>query len=149
MRFGVPFTILNEAPGSALVDGGYGVGSVVATRAMDLAIRKAKQAGVAGVWVQHGGDFMMTANHSMQALEHDQVGITMRNENPRVAPWGAGNDSSPPISVAIPTAEEPPIVIDAAGGSARRGCRHGRPDAKLLPSAVTNDGVYTDDPLRS
>ena len=153
MRFGVPFKILNDEPGLALVDGGYGVGSVVATRAMDLAIRKARQVGVAGVWVRHGGDFMMTANHSMQALEHDQVGIVMRNENPRVAPWGGREQFffTNPISVAIPTAQEPPIVIDMAGGSASVGAVvMAARDARLLPSAqlVTNDGVYTDDPTK-
>ena len=40
-RFGAPFTIVQEGPAYALVDGGHGVGQVVATRAMDLAIRKA------------------------------------------------------------------------------------------------------------
>ncbi len=153
MRFGVPFTILKEEPGLALVDGGYGVGAVVATRAMELATQKAQTAGVGCVWVQHGGDFMMTANHSLQALEHDMVGIVMRNENPRVAPWG-GREAfffTNPISVAIPTAEEPPIVIDTAGGSFSVGqTTMAARDSRLMPSPhlVTSDGKYTDDPTK-
>lgn len=153
MRFGVPFKIIKDEPGLALVDGGYGVGAVVATRAMDLAIEKARAVGVGCVWVQHGGDFMMTANHSLQALEHDMVGIVMRNENPRVAPWG-GKEAfffTNPISVAIPTAQEPPIVIDTAGGSFSVGQTvMAARDKRLMPSPhlVTSDGKYTDDPTK-
>jgi LDH2 family malate/lactate/ureidoglycolate dehydrogenase len=150
MRFGVPFKIIKDEPGLALVDGGYGVGVVVATRAMELAIRKAQAVGVGCVWVQNGGDFMMTANHSMQALEYDMVGIVMRNEAPRVAPWGGkeGFFFTNPISVAIPTEEEPPIVIDTAGGSFSVGQTvMAARDKKRLPSPhlVTSDGKYTDD----
>jgi len=150
MRFGVPFNILRDEPGMALIDGGYGVGSVVATRAMDLAIKKARFAGTGCVWVQNGGDFMMTANHTLQAVEQDMVGIVMRNENPRVAPWG-GKEAfffTNPISVAVPTAEEPPIVIDMAAGSFSVGQTvMAARDNRRLPSAhlFTSEGEYTDD----
>ena len=153
MRFGVPFKILKDEPGMALVDGGYGVGAVVATRGMNLAIEKAKTVGVGCVWVQNGGDFMMTANHAMQALEHDMVGVVMRNENPRVSPWG-GSEAfffTNPIAVAVPTGEEPPIVIDMAAGSFSVGqVVMAARDKRLLPSAhvVTSDGIYTDDPTK-
>lgn len=153
MRFGVPFKIIRDEPGMALVDGGYGVGAVVATRGMNLAIEKAKSAGVGCVWVQNGGDFMMTANHAIQALEYDMVGVVMRNENPRVAPWG-GREAfffTNPIAVAVPTGEEAPIVIDMAGGSFSVGqVVMAARDKRLLPSAylVTSDGSYTDDPTK-
>jgi len=153
MRFNAPFTILRDEPGMALVDGGYGVGVVQATRAMNLAIEKARSAGVGCVWVQNGGDFMMTANHALQALEQDQVGIVMRNENPRVAPWG-GREAfffTNPIAVAIPTGEEPPIVIDMAAGSFSVGqVVMAARDRRRMPSPhlVTSEGVYTDDPTK-
>ena len=153
MRFGAPFTILRDEAGMALVDGGYGVGAVQATRAMNLAMEKARSAGVGCVWVQNGGDFMMTANHALQALEQDQVGIVMRNENPRVAPWG-GREAfffTNPIAVAIPTGEEPPIVIDMAAGSFSVGqVVMAARDQRRLPSPhlVTRDGTYTDDPTK-
>lgn len=153
MRFGVPFKILKDEPSLALVDGGYGVGSVMGTRAMDLAIQKAGTAGTGSVWVQNGGDFMMTANHALQALEHDMVGIVMRNENPRVAPWG-GREAfffTNPIAIAIPTNEEAPIVVDMAAGSFSVGQTvMAARDNRRMPSAhlVTSDGAYTDDPTR-
>ena len=153
MRFGAPFTVLRDEAGMALVDGGYGVGAVQATRAMNLAMEKARSAGVGCVWLQNGGDFMMTANHALQALEQDQVGIVMRNENPRVAPWG-GREAfffTNPIAVAIPTGEEPPIVIDMAAGSFSVGqVVMAARDQRRLPSPhlVTRDGAYTDDPTK-
>jgi LDH2 family malate/lactate/ureidoglycolate dehydrogenase len=148
--FGAPFKILRDEPGLALVDAGYGVGVVVGTRAMDLAVQKARIAGTGSVWVQHGGDFNMSANHVLQAVEQDMVGIVMRNENPRVAPYG-GRDPffyTNPIAVGVPTAEEPPIIIDMAAGSFSVGqVVMAARDKRLLPSAhlVTSEGVYTDD----
>ena len=150
-NFGVPFNILKDESGMALVDGGHGVGAVVATRAMDHAIGKARQAGAGCVWVRNGGDFMMTANHALQAMEQDMVGLVMRNENPRVAPWGGMEPFffTNPIAVAFPSGEEPPIVIDMAGASFSVGMTvMAARDNKHMPSPhlVTKDGVYTDDP---
>jgi L-2-hydroxycarboxylate dehydrogenase (NAD+) len=152
MNFGAPFTILREEAAMALVDGGRGVGSVVSTRAMELAIAKAKSAGTGSVWVRNGGDFAMTSNHALQALEHDQVGIAMRNASTRVAPWGGRTAffGTNPISVAVPTGKEPPIVIDMASGSFSVGqVVMAARDSRLMPSKhlVDSRGRYTDDPL--
>ncbi len=95
----------------------------------------------------------MTANHTLQAAEQDMVGVVMRNENPRVAPWG-GKEAfffTNPISVAVPTDKEAPIVIDMAAGSFSVGQTvMAARDDRLLPSAhlVTGDGKYTDDPTK-
>jgi LDH2 family malate/lactate/ureidoglycolate dehydrogenase len=148
--FGVPFKVLQDQPALALVDGCSGVGVVIGTNAMDLAMQKARNAGIGCVWVQHPGDFNMSANHVLQAAEKDMVGMVMRNENPRVAPWG-GRDPffyTNPIAVGIPTAEEPPIIIDMAAGSFSVGqVVMAARDQRRLPSAhlVTSEGTYTDD----
>jgi L-2-hydroxycarboxylate dehydrogenase (NAD+) len=152
-NFGVPFTILKDEAGMALIDGHHGVGAVVATRAMDLAIAKARTAGVGCVWVRNGGDFMMTANHALQAMEQDMVGLVMRNENPRVAPWGGMEPFffTNPIAVAFPSGQEPPVVIDMAGASFSVGMTvMAARDNKRMPSPhlVTKDGEYTDDPRK-
>ena len=152
MRFGAPFKVLRDEPASAVIDGGHGVGSVVTTRAMNLTIEKASHAGVGSVWVRNGGDFAMTSNHAVQALEHDQVGIAMRNGTPRVAPWGGRKPffGTDPIAVAIPTGEEAPIIIDMAAGSFSVGqVVMAARDKRRLPSKhlVNDRGEYTDDPL--
>lgn len=152
-RFGVPFTLLREEAGMALVDANYGVGVVVGTRAMDLAMEKARQAGVGCVWVRHPGDFNMSANHVLQAVAQDMVGIVMRNEAPRVAPWGGREPFfyTNPIAVGVPTNEEPPIIVDMAAGSFSVGqVVMAARDKRLMPSPhlVTREGYYTDDPTQ-
>lgn len=152
-NFGVPFEIVKDEAGMALIDGHHGVGAVVATRAMDLAMEKARSAGVGCVWVHNGGDFMMTANHALQAMEQGMVGLVMRNENPRVAPWGGMEPFffTNPIAVSFPSGEELPIVIDMAGASFSVGMTvMAARDHKLMPSPhlVTADGEYTDDPSK-
>jgi LDH2 family malate/lactate/ureidoglycolate dehydrogenase len=148
--FGAPFKILKDEAALAVVDAGYGVGVVVGTRAMDLAMEKARAAGTGSVWVRHGGDFNMSANHVLQAVEQDMVGLVMRNENPRVAPYG-GRDPffyTNPIAVGIPTSEEPPIIIDMAAGSFSVGqVVMAARDKRRMPSPnlVTHEGKYTDD----
>src|SRR2546426_3233117 len=48
---GAPFEILRRSPASALVDGNWGFGAVVATKATELGIEMAQSAGVAVVSV--------------------------------------------------------------------------------------------------
>jgi LDH2 family malate/lactate/ureidoglycolate dehydrogenase len=153
MRFGAPVEILKRTPATALVDGHSGVGSIVATKAMDLASDMATETGTGIVTVRNSGDFGLASNHPLQAAARGHIGIAMRNGTPRVAPWG-GRDAffgTNPVSVAIPAGTEPPIVIDMASGSfsvgrtvfaARDGVR--MPSAHLVDSA----GNYTDDPAR-
>lgn len=122
--FGAPIRVVKEGPAYTIVDGGHGLGQVVATRAMGLAIRKAHEAGVGAVWARNTNDIGMVANYSMQALAHDCVGIAMTNGVAFVAPWGGRDQlfSTNPISVAIPAGEERPIVIDTSTS----GLSHGK-----------------------
>jgi L-2-hydroxycarboxylate dehydrogenase (NAD+) len=151
MRFGAPLEVVRDAPGVAVVDGHFGVGEVVGTRCMGLAIEKAERTGIGCVTVRNSGDFAMASAYSLLALEHGMVGIAMSNGKPVVAPWG-GRDPlfcTNPISVAFPGGERFPLVIDMASsafsmGDAIRTARDGR----RLPfvGMVDRDGVYGDDP---
>src|SRR6516165_1607001 len=88
-RFGTSIRVVKEGPAFAVVDGGHGMGQIVATRAMDMAIKKAGEAGVGIVWTRNTNDIGMVAYYSMRALEHGYVGIAMTNGCPLVAPWWA------------------------------------------------------------
>jgi L-2-hydroxycarboxylate dehydrogenase (NAD+) len=150
-RFGAPIRMIREGPGFAIVDGGLGVGQVVATRAMALAIDRAQRDGVASVWVRHTNDFTMASIYALQALVHDCVGVAMSNGAPLVAPWG-GRDkmfSTNPIAVAVPAGRELPIVIDMSSSA----LSHGQVvlaarDGRLVPDRLLVDesGGFTDDP---
>ncbi len=112
-----------EYPATALVDGKNGLGQVIAVRAIELAIGKAKQAGCAWIGVKGSNHFGMAAYYAMLALPHDMIGIvsTVSNIN-TMAPWGGldvliGNN---PIAIAVPAGEEFPVVFDAAFSTAAR-----------------------------
>lgn len=151
-RFGAPIQVVREGPAFAVVDGGHGTGQIVATRAMEIAIRKAQSAGVGAVWVRNTNDLAMVSNYSMQALAHDFVGVAMTNGNPLVAPWGGRDEifNTNPYSVAIPAGEELPIVVDSSASALSHGkVIFAARDKKRLPSPVLvgDDGRFTDDPI--
>jgi LDH2 family malate/lactate/ureidoglycolate dehydrogenase len=106
-----------EAAAMALVHGDNGMGHLVMRFAARLAIEKARTAGVAWVgakWSNHAGPASL---YAMMPLEHDMIGMyfAVGSAN-HLPPWG-GLDmllSTNPIAVAVPTQEEPPIVLDMA-----------------------------------
>ena len=115
--------VLHESPSTAVVDGDGGLGLVVAPKAMDIAIAKAKQCGTGWVSVQHSNHFGIAGYHAMMALEHDMIGIAMTNASPLVAPTFSVERllGTNPIAVAIPADKQPPFVADMATTTAANG----------------------------
>ena len=150
MRFGATLERLRDSPSVAVIDAHFGVGEVVGTRCMSIAVEKAERAGIGCVTVRNSGDFAMASAYSLLALDRGMVGVAMSNGKPVVAPWG-GRDPlfcTNPISVAFP-GECFPLVIDMASsafsmGDAIRTARDGR----RLPfvGVVDRDGCYGADP---
>ena len=109
--------IVREKPAAALVHGDNGMGHLVMKRAAEIAIAKARVAGVAWVgcqWSNHAGPASLYAR---MPLAHDMVGLyfAVGNAN-HLPPWG-GVDmllSTNPIAAAIPTGTETPVVLDMA-----------------------------------
>jgi LDH2 family malate/lactate/ureidoglycolate dehydrogenase len=109
--------VVEERAATALVHGDNGMGHLVMKRAAEIAIAKAKTAGVAWVgtqWSNHAGPASLYAR---MALEHDMVGLYLAVGNANhLPPWG-GIDmllSTNPIAVAVPTQDEPAVVLDMA-----------------------------------
>jgi L-2-hydroxycarboxylate dehydrogenase (NAD+) len=102
---------------TALVDGDNGMGHVVVTYAMQLAIRKASEAGLAWVGTFHGNHAGAGAVYSTMPVAHNMIGMymTVANGN-HMPPWGGVELilGTNPISFAIPAGEEPPIALDIA-----------------------------------
>jgi L-2-hydroxycarboxylate dehydrogenase (NAD+) len=115
--------IIHETPSTAVVDGDSGLGLVVAPRAMQIAIDKAKQVGTGWVSVQNSNHFGIAGYHAMMALEHDMIGIALTNASPLVAPTFSVERllGTNPICVAIPAGDEPPFVGDMATTTAANG----------------------------
>jgi len=109
--------IERETPVSALVDGDNGLGQVVVSFAVELAIRKAKENGMAWIGIRGSNHAGAGGVYAAMALPHDLISMYMAIGNANhMPPWG-GVDlllSTNPVAYAIPTGTEPPIVLDMA-----------------------------------
>jgi L-2-hydroxycarboxylate dehydrogenase (NAD+) len=115
--------IIHETPSTATVDGDSGLGLVVAPKAMQIAIDKAKNVGTGWVSVQNSNHFGIAGYHAMMALEEDMIGICMTNASPLVAPTFSVERllGTNPICVAVPAGKMPPFVADMATTTAANG----------------------------
>jgi L-2-hydroxycarboxylate dehydrogenase (NAD+) len=115
--------IVHESPSTAVVDGGAGLGLVVAPKAMEIAIEKAKIAGTGWVAVRNSNHFGIAGHHAMMALPHDMIGIAMTNASPLVAPTFSVERllGTNPIAVAVPALTQPAFVADFATTTAANG----------------------------
>jgi LDH2 family malate/lactate/ureidoglycolate dehydrogenase len=150
----VNLTTEKETIATALLDGHDGIGQVISHRAMQIAIRKAKAAGVSYVAVRNSNHLGACAYYPMMALEHDMIGCTATNASPRLAPTGGverlfGNN---PWSIAVPAGRRPPVVLDmassvVAAGKIRTLQREGKP----IPEgwALNAEGEPTTDPAEA
>lgn len=116
--------IKRETPFSALMDGDNGLGQVVVTQAVDLSIQKAKENGMAWVGICNSNHAGAGGVYAAMVLPHDLIAMYMAIGNANhMPPWG-GVDlllSTNPIAFAIPTGQEPPVVLDMATTNASYG----------------------------
>ena len=108
--------IEQEGPSYAVLDGQMGLGQYVMTRAIDIAIEKAKSSTIGTVWAHRWHDIGCAAAYARRALDHDCVAMLTVTSVPLTAPWG-GRDmlmSAAPFSFVCPAGEERPIIGDLA-----------------------------------
>ena len=109
--------VVQERTAMALVDGDNGMGHLVMKKATELAIHKARTAGIAWVGSKFSNHAGPASLYARMALQHDMIGLyfAVGNAN-HLPPWG-GLDmllSTNPIAAAIPTLNEAPVVLDMA-----------------------------------
>lgn len=114
---------LENYSSTSLLDAGNTLGQYAAFEGMNLCLEKAVQHGVGLVGMRNVNHIGMASFFSMMAVEKDMIGITMNNASPHVAPWGGKEPmlGTNPLSVAIPTGGEFPIVLDMATTLVSRG----------------------------
>jgi len=116
LKPGAKIDIIRETGSSALVRGNWGFGQVVAKRAMELAIEKAKKNSVCVVCAFDLYHIGRLADYTRLAAENDMIGIAMVNSTPTVAPHGGRERllSTAPLSYAFPTGKENMFILDIA-----------------------------------
>src|SRR5438445_6005215 len=147
--------IVQERPGSALVDGGNGIGHLVMRLAAMTAIEKAKRTGVAWVGARMSNHAGPAALYAMMPLAHDMVGLYLAvGSNNPLPPWGSSENllGTNPIAIAIPAEEEAPIVLDmaptvAAFGKVRLKMQRG--EEMPVGWMIGRDGKPLTDPKRA
>ena len=110
--------ILRESPAIASIDSDGGLGIIIAPKAMEIAIEKARNVGVGMVTISNGRHLSMASYHAMLALKHDMIGMCMSSTSTKrqmIPTFGAETRlGTNPIAVAAPADKEAPFVFDGA-----------------------------------
>lgn len=143
--------IITDNAATAVIDGHCGMGHVIAFKAMNLAIEKAKNYGLGAVAVRNSTHFGIAGYYSLMAIEEGMIGFVTTNTRPAVPPTFGVEPmlGTNPLTYGAPTDEEFPFLMDAATSIIQRGKvevynRIHRP----LPSGliISNNGNSKTDP---
>ena len=144
--------ILADDAAYALLDAKNGFGQVVAYKATKMAIKKAKQFGIAVVGVRNSNNFGTAGYFGDMAAREGCAAMVYANAAPAIAPTG-GNKTifgTNPLCYAYPGDEtHDPILLDMATTIAARGkIRLAAKNGEKIPMdwALGPDGQPTDDP---
>lgn len=117
------FEVVRETATTAVVDGHNGMGMVVGTKSMQMAIDKAKKYGMGMVAVRNSTHYGIAGYYATMATQNNMIGITGTNARPSIAPtFGVENMlGTNPITFGLPTDEKFPFVLDCATSISQRG----------------------------
>src|SRR5262245_14482321 len=126
VRPGAVLRTVSETVSTAVLDGQSGFGQVMAWQAMQLAIEKARHTGVGVVTLTNCGHTGRLGYYTERATRKGMAGLMMVNSGGAgqwVAPFGgtAGRLATNPLSLAVPTASDDPLVLDMATSVAPEG----------------------------
>ncbi|MDM0049696.1 Ldh family oxidoreductase [Variovorax sp. J22R115] len=143
---------LEQRHGLLHVDGDGGLGQVVATFAMDEAMRAARTSALVGCGIQSTGHLAALGGFVLSAAERGFFAILCQRTPPVMAMPGANGPviGNNPMAFAMPVVGRPPLVFDMAHSVVARGhvtqaLREGK-DSIPEDWAVGPDGRPTTDP---
>ena len=110
--------ILKEGPATAALNGDGGLGYIVATRAMEMAIERAESIGVGVVTTTYHDHVGSTGKYVRMALRRGLIGVGLSGRNAaasysRQATIDGSIQGSPPFCVGMPSGpDQPPFMLD-------------------------------------
>lgn len=147
--------VVQERAAMAIVDGDNAMGHLAVSRAVNLAIEKARTAGVAWVGTRNSNHAGPASLYARMPVAHNMIGLYFAVGNANHLPAWGGMDmllSTNPIAAAIPAGKEPEIVLDMATTVAA----YGKVKAKAKRGEMMPEGWMIDrqgqpllDPTRS
>lgn len=117
------FEILKETETTAVVDGHNGMGQVIGTKAMQMAIDKAKKYGMGMVVVRNSCHYGIAGYYTSMATENGCIGMTGTNARPSVAPTlgTEGMFGTNPFTLGVPSDEAFDFNFDCATSITQNG----------------------------
>src|SRR6186713_1461289 len=153
---GAKWTIVQESPTTTVIDGHWGFGFHVNSKAMELTIAKARTANVAACTVFRQSHVGRLAAYPLMAMREGMIGLATADSgrSPKhVAPFG-GREArlgTNPISIAVPSDLEGPLYLDMATSAVAVGkISLAAARGEKIPEGwiVDKDGKQTTDPKR-
>ncbi|EEP78700.1 conserved hypothetical protein [Uncinocarpus reesii 1704] len=144
--------VTQKTPVVAQIDGQNGFGFITAHKAMDTAIKMARDYGIGMVSVKHSNHFGMSASFVQQAIDADMLSLVFTNSSPALPVWGGKEKlmGVSPIACGAPAGEKSiPFILDMAPSIAARGKIYKalRREERIPPDwALDEHGSPTTDP---
>lgn len=141
--------IENESETFLHINGDNGLGQVVAKKALDIAMERAKKYGCCAVSIHNTNHMGVLSYYSLIAAKNNMISNVMCNTPPFVAAIGGAEPiiGTNPICWGVPN-EKFPVIMDMAISPARGKVKNILADGGLLPQgwALNKDGEPTVDP---
>jgi len=123
---GAPFEVVRETPTTLVINGHWGFGQVVSTRAMQLVMAKAREQGLAAATLFYQSHVGRLADYPLMAAREGMIGLMTADSGrtaKAVAPFG-GRDrrlGTNPLCLALPSDLAGPVFLDMATSQAAAG----------------------------
>ncbi len=144
--------VATQTAATALIDGDNGLGHLAMSAARDLAMEKAKSAGIGWVGVRRGNHAGPLALYVRPQAESGMIGMASAVGSANHVPPFGGSDlllGTNPFAVSAPSGDADPFVLDMATPVAARGkIKRLAQQGELMPEGwmVGRDGAPLTDP---